>query len=359
MAPNQVPDRKGGQMSAVIEVTGLHKRYGGTVAVDDVSFAVAEGEIFGILGPNGAGKTTTVECIEGLRARDRGQISVLGLDPGDRADRRELRQRLGVQLQNSQLPERLQVGEALQLYSSFYRAAADWMELMDSLGLTDKRGTRFGKLSGGQQQRLSIALALVGNPQVAVLDELTTGLDPQARRDTWALIEGIRDRGVTILLVTHFMEEAERLCDRVALIDSGRIVAIDSPSALAAGVNTEQHLRFRPSADLDDRLLTALPEVTSLTRRGGLVLVTGTGNVVGAVTSVLARSDIVAEQLRVEQAPSSGWPGRAGCGTRPTMPPIRTEPVWIGCSGSVTSYCLSSLSDRMREIESVELTNSR
>ncbi len=302
MAPEQAPDRKGGRMSAVIEVTGLHKRYGGTVAVDDVSFAVAAGEIFGILGPNGAGKTTTVECIEGLRARDRGQISVLGLDPGERADRRELRQRLGVQLQNSQLPERLQVGEALRLYSSFYRAPADWRALMDSLGLADKRGTRFGKLSGGQQQRLSIALALAGNPQVAVLDELTTGLDPQARRDTWALIEGIRDRGVTIVLVTHFMEEAERLCDRVALIDAGRIVAIDSPAALAAGVHAEQQLRFRPSADLDDRLLTALPEVTSLTRRGDLVLVTGTGNVVGAVTSVLARSGIVAEQLRVEQA---------------------------------------------------------
>jgi ABC-2 type transport system ATP-binding protein len=287
-------------MPAVIDVQNVHKSYGDTVAVDDVSFTVAEGEIFGILGPNGAGKTTTVECIEGLRTPDRGRISVLGLDP--LRDRGELCQRMGVQLQDSELPERLKVGEALELYSSFYRAPADWRALMSTLGLADKRSTSYGKLSGGQRQRLSIALALVGRPQVAVLDELTTGLDPQARRDTWALIEDVRDRGVTILLVTHFMEEAERLCDRVAVIDSGRIVAVDTPAALVAGVNAEQRLRFRPSAPLDDALLTDLPEVTSLTWRGESVLITGTGNVAGAVTSVLARHGIVAEQLRVEQA---------------------------------------------------------
>jgi ABC-2 type transport system ATP-binding protein len=288
-------------MPAVIDVQNMHKSYGDTVAVDDVSFTVQEGEIFGILGPNGAGKTTTVECIEGLRTPDNGTISVLGLDPI--RDHGELRQRLGAQLQDSQLPERLRVGEALELYSSFYRQPADWTALMDSLGLSGKRGTRFGKLSGGQKQRLSIALALVGSPQVAVLDELTTGLDPQARRDTWALIEGVRDRGVTILLVTHFMEEAERLCDRVALVDSGKIVAMDTPAALAAGVaDAEMRIRFRPSRPMEDRLLTDLPEVAGVTRRGDLVLVTGTGNVVGAVTSVLARSGIVAEQLRVEQA---------------------------------------------------------
>jgi ABC-2 type transport system ATP-binding protein len=288
-------------MPAVIDVQNLHKSYGDTVAVDDVSFTVQEGEIFGILGPNGAGKTTTVECIEGLRTPDNGTISVLGLDPI--RDHGELRQRLGAQLQDSQLPERLRVGEALELYSSFYRQPADWTALMDSLGLSGKRGTRFGKLSGGQKQRLSIALALVGSPQVAVLDELTTGLDPQARRDTWALIEGVRDRGVTILLVTHFMEEAERLCDRVALVDSGKIVAMDTPAALAAGVaDAELRIRFRPSRPMEDRLLTDLPEVTGLTRRGDLMLVTGTGNAVAAVTSVLARSGIVAEQLRVDQA---------------------------------------------------------
>jgi ABC-2 type transport system ATP-binding protein len=269
--------------------------------VDDVSFTVQEGEIFGILGPNGAGKTSTVECIEGLRTADSGTISVLGLDP--RRDHAELTQRLGAQLQDSQLPERLEVGEALDLYSSFYRQPADWKALAEALGLSGKRRTRYGKLSGGQKQRLSIALALVGSPQVAVLDELTTGLDPQARRDTWTLIEGVRASGVTILLVTHFMEEAERLCDRVALIDSGKIVAMDTPSAIAAGVaGAETRIRFRPSPQVDDELLTHLPEVTSVTRRGDLVEVTGTGSVVAAVTSVLARNQIVAEQLRVDQA---------------------------------------------------------
>jgi ABC-2 type transport system ATP-binding protein len=287
-------------MPTVVDVQELHKSYEATVAVDDISLQVEQGEIFGILGPNGAGKTTTVECIEGLRRPDRGHISVLGLDP--RRDRAELRQRLGVQLQDSQLPERLRVGEALALYSSFYRAPADWRKLMDVLGLAEKRDSRFGKLSGGQRQRLSIALALVGNPQVAVLDELTTGLDPQARRDTWALIEDVRDRGVTILLVTHFMEEAERLCDRVALIDKGRVVAAGSPSDLATGVDAEQRLRFRPSVPIADELLTRLPEVTGLTRRGDTVLVTGTGNVVNAVTATLAAHRIVAERLRVEQA---------------------------------------------------------
>ena len=287
-------------MSAVIEVQHLHKSYGDTVAVDDVSFTVADGEIFGILGPNGAGKTTTVESIEGLRTPDRGTISVLGLDP--RRDPAELTQRLGAQLQDSQLPDRLQVAEALELYSSFYRAPADWRALMDVLGLAAQSKTRFGQLSGGQKQRLSIALALVGNPRVVVLDELTTGLDPQARRDTWALIEGVRDRGVTILLVTHFMEEAERLCDRVALIDAGRVVAMDTPAGLAGRVQADQRIQFRPSVPLDDALLTSLPDVTSVTRRGDVVVVTGNSNALNAVTSVLARHQIVAQQLRVEQA---------------------------------------------------------
>jgi ABC-2 type transport system ATP-binding protein len=287
-------------MTAVIEVGNVHKRYGATVAVDDVSFTVDEAEIFGILGPNGAGKTTTVECIEGLRTPDRGRIRVLGLDP--HTDAAELHQQLGAQLQESELPERIEVGEALELYSSFYRNPADWVELMRTLGLDSKRHTQYRKLSGGQKQRLSVALALVGRPRIAVLDELTTGLDPQARREVWALIEGIRDRGVTIVLVTHFMEEAERLCDRVAVLDHGRVVAIDSPSALAAGAGVEQRIRFRPSKPLDDRLLTSLPEVTGVTHRGGVVLVTGTGEVVNAVTSVLARNGIVAGQLRVEQA---------------------------------------------------------
>jgi ABC-2 type transport system ATP-binding protein len=286
-------------MTAVIEVRNLHKTYGATVAVDDISFTVQEGEIFGILGPNGAGKTTTVECVEGLRTASRGEISVLGLDP--RRDRAELTQRLGVQLQDGQLPDRLKVAEALDLYSSFYRAPADWRSLMTMLGLADKAGTSFKKLSGGQKQRLSIALALVGNPRVAVLDELTTGLDPQARRDTWELIEGVRDRGVTIVLVSHFMEEAERLCDRVAVIDSGRVVVVDTPAALAERVETEQRIQFRPSVPLDDALLTSLPEVTSVLRRGEVVVVTGNSDALNAVMSVLARNQIVAHQLRVDQ----------------------------------------------------------
>jgi ABC-2 type transport system ATP-binding protein len=287
-------------MSPVIEVQHLHKRYGDTVAVEDISFAVEEGEIFGILGPNGAGKTTTVECIEGLRTPDGGAVNVLGLDP--RHHRAELTQQLGIQLQDSQLPDRLRVDEALGLYSSFYRNPADWRALLDMLGLANKASTRFKNLSGGQKQRLSIALALVGSPRVAVLDELTTGLDPQARHDTWELIEGVRDRGVTIVLVTHFMEEAERLCDRVALIDSGRVVAIDTPANLAEGVETEQRIQFRPSVPLPERLLEDLPDVTDVMHRGDVVVVTGNSNALNAVTSALARNQIIARQLRVDQA---------------------------------------------------------
>ncbi|SCE75748.1 ABC-2 type transport system ATP-binding protein [Micromonospora viridifaciens] len=284
----------------VIEVTNLHKRYGDLVAVDDVSFTVAAGEIFGVLGPNGAGKTTTVECLAGLRVPDGGGVSVLGLDP--RRDATRLRQRLGVQLQESQLPDRLRVAEALELYASFYPEPADPARLIDELGLGDKRNTPYKKLSGGQKQRLSVALALVGNPEIAILDELTTGLDPQARRDVWGLIERIRDRGVTIVLVTHFMEEAERLCDRLAVIDSGRVVALDTPAGLVSRVAPTQRVRFRPSAPVDDRLLTDLPEVTSVARTGNQVVVTGTGELLHAVTAVLARNQIVAADLRLEQS---------------------------------------------------------
>jgi ABC-2 type transport system ATP-binding protein len=284
---------------AVIEVSNLHKRYGGTVAVDDVSFEVERGEIFGILGPNGAGKTTTVECVEGLRTPDRGTVSVLGLDP--RHDRAELTQRVGVQLQQSELPEKMKVAEALEFYSSFYREPADWERLIDDLGLADKRNARFGKLSGGQKQRVSIALALAGSPEIAILDELTTGLDPQARRDTWQLIEQIRDRGVTIVLVTHFMEEAERLCDRIAVIDSGRVAAIDTPAGLVSRVAPEQRIRFRPSPALDDRLLRELPQVHTVTRNGEQITVSGTGDLLQAVTSMLARNNVIAAGLRVEQ----------------------------------------------------------
>ncbi|MBF9130616.1 ABC transporter ATP-binding protein [Plantactinospora sp. S1510] len=233
----------------VIEVSNLQKRYGDQVAVRDVSFEVRAGEIFGIVGPNGSGKTTTVECLTGLRRPDGGTIRVLGLDP-DLA-RAELRRSVGIQLQESQLPDRLKVWEALDLYSSFYADPADWRALMADMGLTAKRNTVFAKLSGGQKQRLSVALALVGNPRIAVLDELTTGLDPQARRDTWQLVRDVRDRGVTVVLVTHFMDEAERLCDRLAVVRAGEVVAIDTPANLIA--RTELPGIERPS--LEDAVL--------------------------------------------------------------------------------------------------------
>jgi len=283
-----------------IEVSDLTKRYGDHVAVDGVSFTVEPGEIFAILGPNGAGKTTTVESIVGLRTPDSGTIRVLGLDP--KTDRDALRQRVGVQLQESELPDRMTVAEAVALFASFYADPADVETLIEDLGLTEKRDAQYRRLSGGQKQRLSIALALVGKPKVAILDELSTGLDPQARRATWQLIEAMRDRGVTVVLVTHLMEEAERLADRVAVIDGGRIVAIDTPSGIISRVSAEQKLRFRPSAPIEDRLLTDLPEVNGVERAGPLLVVTGTGNLIHAVTSVLAQHQVVANDLRVEQA---------------------------------------------------------
>lgn len=225
-------------MRSVIEVERLHKSYGSTVAVDDVSFTVTAGEIFGILGRNGAGKTTTVECLVGLRKPDRGRISVLGHDP--ERDHAEVTRHVGVQLQDNHLPERLRVGEAMRLYRSFYPDPADPADLLAQLGLAGRERTPYGKLSGGQKQRLAIGLALVGRPRIAVLDELTTGLDPHARRDTWDLIDGVRAQGVTIVLVTHFMPEAERLCDRIAVIDAGRVLTTGTPAELVeqAGQST-------------------------------------------------------------------------------------------------------------------------
>ncbi len=240
----EAPAARGGRPA--VEVAHLRKTYGTLVAVDDVSFTVAEGEIFGILGPNGAGKTTAIECAIGLRRPDAGTIRLLGLDP--HADPHQVHEIVGVQLQSGALPAKLRVGEILEEYRSFYRDPADVAELLDVLGLAAKRGDYYRSLSGGQRQRLSIALALIGRPRIAVLDEMTTGLDPQARRDTWELIEQIRDRGVTIVLVTHFMEEAERLCDRVALIDHGRVVALDTPARLAAQARGGRTVRFLPSA---------------------------------------------------------------------------------------------------------------
>jgi ABC-2 type transport system ATP-binding protein len=239
-------------MTAALELSNLSKHYGAKRAVDGLSLHVSQGEIFGILGPNGAGKTTTVECAEGLRRPDGGSVRIFGIDPY--RDRARARQLVGVQLQDSQLQDKLTVAEALTLYASFYPRHADPEELMHRLGLTDKRDTRFRKLSGGQRQRLSIALALVGTPKLVVFDELTTGLDPAARRESWSLVRELRDDGVTVLLVTHYADEAERLCDRVAFIRAGRVAAIGSPKDLieAAG-----------SQNLDDAIVALTSRETT------------------------------------------------------------------------------------------------
>ncbi|MFJ5719617.1 ABC transporter ATP-binding protein [Streptomyces sp. NPDC093149] len=285
---------------AIIEVDGVRKAYAGRPVVDGVSFAVDEGEIFGILGPNGAGKTTTVECVEGLRVPDAGTVRVAGLDPV--ADHDRVTRLLGAQLQESELQPKITVAEALELHSAFYPEPADWRALAERLGLHTKYDTRFAKLSGGQKQRLSIALALVGNPKVVVLDELTTGLDPRARRDTWKLIEDVRDSGVTVLLVTHFMEEASRLCDRVAVIDKGKVVALDTPSGLVSRAGSATVISFTPSQPLDDTELGLLPGAVSLERNDGRIVINGTDETVNAVISLLARHRITAHQLRVTEA---------------------------------------------------------
>ncbi|MET7775763.1 ABC transporter ATP-binding protein [Streptomyces mirabilis] len=285
---------------SVIEVTGLRKSYGGRPVVDGVSFAVEEGEIFGILGPNGAGKTTTVECVEGLRIPDAGRVRVTGLDPV--ADHEQVARVLGAQLQESELQAKLTVREALELYAAFYRHPADWRPLAERLGLTAKLTTRFAKLSGGQKQRLFIALALIGNPRVVVLDELTTGLDPRARRDTWQLIEDVRASGVTVLLVTHFMEEAQRLCDRIAVIDKGRVAALDTPSGLIRRSAGSTVISFTPSAPLDEGDLNALPALASVEHKDGRITLSGTDETVNAVITLLARGHITAHQLRVTDA---------------------------------------------------------
>ena len=285
---------------SMITVQGLTKRYGAKTVVDDVSFDVAEGETFGLLGPNGAGKTTIVETIAGLRRPDAGRVRVAGLDPV--ADAEAVKEVLGVQLQESRFPDRMRVAEALELFASFYDSPAPWRELMADLGLEDQASTPFAKLSGGQRQRLSIAVALLGRPKVAILDELTTGLDPNARRQTWDLVERLKERGVTMVLVTHFMEEAERLADRVALVDAGRLVALDTPDGLVARAVAPQVMRFRPGAPLDVEELRALPGVRSVTQDGDRLVVSGSGDVVHAVTSLLATRQVIAHELRVEQA---------------------------------------------------------
>lgn len=284
---------------AVVEVAGIVKEYDGRRVVDDVSFEVQEGEIFGIVGPNGAGKTTIVESIEGLRRPDAGSIRVLDLDPID--DRYELAQRLGAQLQESSLQNRVRVAEILETFASFYRNPVDWRELVARFGLDSHANATYKSLSGGMKQRLSAALALVGAPEVVILDELTTGLDPAARRATWETVERIRDSGVTVILVTHFMDEAERLCDRIMVLKNGRSGVIDSPTNLIRSTGAEQTMTFEPSSPVPINEIQGLPEVSEALTHEDQVTISGSENVVISVLMMLVDRGITASKLRVDR----------------------------------------------------------
>ncbi|RME42075.1 MAG: ABC transporter ATP-binding protein [Chloroflexi bacterium] len=289
----------------VVEVESLRKVYGDVVAVDGISFEVHKGEIFGMVGPNGAGKTTTIECVEGLRRPTAGSVRTLGLNP--QRDRRALMERIGVQLQESALPNRLKTGEALELFATFYERAlpaADRDALLERLGLAEKRDRPFAKLSGGEKQRLFIALALVHDPELIFLDELTTGLDPHARRDMWDLVRDIRNQGKTVFLTTHYMEEAERLCDRVAIIDEGRIVELDTPENLIRSLGAEEQILFVADgvALADMNFLQDLPVVTRLEPAGERWVVYGRGDrFVGSVVTALEDHRIPFRDLRTRQ----------------------------------------------------------
>lgn len=283
---------------STIEVRGLHKRYGDVVAVDGLDLDVEQGEILGILGPNGSGKTTTVECIAGLRTPDSGTVRVAGLDPA--RDRARITPLLGVQLQQAGLQQKLTVREALHLYASFYDNPLNGIALATRLGLGDKLDARYGTLSGGQQQRLAIALALIGRPRIALLDELSTGLDPRSRRTVWKVIEDARDAGITIVLVTHFMEEARHLCDRVALIDRGRITALDTPDGLIGQTAAPTMMSFAAPDGLDIAALEDLPGVSAARRRdGGRIELSLDDNTILDVLGWLAAREIRPGRLRI------------------------------------------------------------
>jgi ABC-2 type transport system ATP-binding protein len=264
-------------MRPVIEVSSIRKTYGRTVAVDEASFTVNEGEIFGLIGPNGAGKTTTMECVEGLRKPDRGTISVLGLDPFRQVYK--LQERIGVQLQQAQLQKRIKVWEAVDLWASLYRKKkVNGERLLEQLGLLDKRDAWFMNLSGGQKQRLFIALAMINDPEVVFLDELTTGLDPQARHAIWGLVRNMRDQGKTVFLTTHLMEEAERLCDRVAIIEHGRIIDIDTPEGLVARHCPERTVLLDTDNPTAEERFNAIPKVESVVRAERRFTIRGRGD---------------------------------------------------------------------------------
>lgn len=285
-------------MRPVIQVSGVRKTYGSTVAVDEVSFDVHDGEIFGLIGPNGAGKTTTMECIEGLRKPDRGEISVLGLNPFREVYK--LQERIGVQLQQAQLQKRIKVWEAVDLWASLYRKkTVDANHLLEQLGLAEKRNAWFMTLSGGQKQRLFIALALINDPEVVFLDELTTGLDPQSRRAIWELVRGIRARGKTVFLTTHLMEEAERLCDRVAIIEHGRVIDIDTPQNLVNRHCPERSVVLATDDPHATERFRAIPRVEAVSSNGSHLTIRGRGDdLVTAVIHCLSENRIRVTDFR-------------------------------------------------------------
>jgi ABC-2 type transport system ATP-binding protein len=285
-----------GDGDVVISVSRLRKVYGEQVAVADAGFTVRRGEIFGLLGPNGAGKTTTVECLQGLRQADSGELQVLGLNPGRQA--RELRRRIGAQLQESALPDHIRVWEALQLFASITPGGHDWRDIMAQWGLADKRKDSFRDLSGGQRQRLFVALALVNGPELVFLDEMTTGLDPHARRIAWDLIREVRASGTTVVLVTHFMEEAERLCDRIAIMNAGSIVAVDSPRDLVAAAAGERKVVFSSAADM--QWLRDVPFVDDVRLLGPRWEVRGRDAVLAHVAAALMQRGYAPADLRLE-----------------------------------------------------------
>jgi ABC-2 type transport system ATP-binding protein len=282
----------------VVSVHGLVKRYGTTEVVRGVSFCVHRGELFGLLGTNGAGKTTTVEVLQGLRQSDGGTVRVLGLDPAVAGDR--LRRRIGAQLQNAALPDRMRVGEALRLFAALHPTPRPTAELIDEWQLGGLLRRPYGALSGGERQRLFVALALVGRPEIVFLDELTQNLDPLARRHTWDVIRHVRDAGTTVVLVTHDVEEAERLCDRIAVMDLGRVVADGTPAAIVEELGGTATVRFT-DADLDARTLRDLPGVDSVRRHGPEIQVDGTGPLLAHVGAHLVALGRPALDLRVQR----------------------------------------------------------
>jgi ABC-2 type transport system ATP-binding protein len=284
----------------VVEVENLKKSYGSILAVDDISFEVYDNEIFGMVGPNAAGKTTTIECIEGLRQHDSGRIEVLGLDP--QRNPYDIRERIGVQLQTAVLHQNIKVWEACDFFSSLYPRCTDWEVLLEKLGLAETKNSFFDKLSGGQKQRVFVALALLNDPELVFLDELTTGLDPRARRAIWDLIRDIRKGGKTIYLTTHFMEEAERLCDRVAIVDHGRIVALDSPENLIKNLGAEARVVFNVDGEFDQNYLKSVEGATRMEQIGDRVIIYGQGDeLVERVVSTLSKKGVKYRDLRTEQ----------------------------------------------------------